>query len=76
MLSERLMLPENVCHLNNQTNKQIGLWHIKRAINFGHECIQFAADFVKRGRLYSMLSEKLLPENVLMAPLEGIATFL
>ena len=72
-------MPLNIIHVaqqNNQTNKQIGVWHTKRAINFGHECIQFAADFVKRGRLYSMLSEKLLPENVVMAPLEGIATFL
>ena len=47
MLSEKLLLlPKNdlsapldlsymLLYKNNQTNKQIGAWHTKRAINFG-----------------------------------------
>ena len=63
MLSE-MLLPENVLSAPlddfsymllyktiQQTNKLIGAWHSERAINFAHEFIRFAADFVKRGRL-------------------------
>ena len=63
MLSE-MLLPENVVSAPlddlsymllyktiKQTNKLIGVWHSETAINFAHECIIFAADFVKRGRL-------------------------
>ena len=39
---------------------------------FCKKSVRFAADWVKCGRL--MLSEMLLRENVVSAPLDGIAT--